>query len=173
MKRGLFVGRFQPFHNGHAEAIKGIAKNVDELIIVIGSPQLSHELGDPFTVGERISMVRSALDELGMDPRRYYIIPVPDVQMHSTWVSTVMAYTPRFEVVYSNEPLVRRLFKEAGFRVEGIPFYHRKKYSATEIRNRILNNQSWEGLVPKSVARFIKEIDGVERLRDLAKKDKV
>jgi len=62
-------------------------------------------------------------------------------------------------------------FKEAGFRVENIPFYHRKKYSATEIRNRILNNQSWEGLVPKSVAQLIKETDGVERLRDLAKRD--
>lgn len=171
MKRGLFVGRFQPFHNGHTEAIKRIAKEVDELIIVIGSPRHSHELENPFTIGERILMIRSALDEMGVDPRKYYVIPVPDVQMHATWVSTVTASTPSFEVVYSNEPLTRRLFKEAGFRVENIPFYHRKKYSATEIRNRILNNQSWEGLVPKSVAQLIKETDGVERLRDLARRD--
>lgn len=172
MKRGLFVGRFQPFHNGHTEAIRRIAKEVDELIIIIGSPQYSHELENPFTVGERISMISSALDEMGVDPRKYYVIPVPDAQMHATWVSTVTAFTPRFEIVYSNEPLTCRLFKEAGFRVENVPFYHRETYSATEIRNRILNDQSWEELVPKSVARLIKEIGGVERIRDLAKRDK-
>lgn len=171
MKRGLFVGRFQPFHNGHTEAIKRIAKEVDELIIVIGSPQHSHELDNPFTIGERISMIRSVLNEMRLDPGKYYVIPVPDVQMHATWVSTVTASTPSFDVVYSNEALTRRLFKEAGFRVENIPFYHRETYSATEIRNRILNDQSWEELVPKSVARLIKEINGVGRIRDLAKRD--
>jgi len=171
MKRCLFVGRFQPFHNGHTEAIKRIVKEVEELIIVIGSSQRSHELDNPFTIGERISMIRLALDELGLDPRKYCIIPVPDTQMHATWVSTVTAFTPSFEVVYSNESLTRRLFKEAGFRVENIPFYHRETYSATEIRKRILNDQNWEELVPKSVARLIKEIDGVERIRDLAKRD--
>jgi nicotinamide-nucleotide adenylyltransferase len=171
MKRCLFVGRFQPFHNGHVEVIKKITKEVDELIIVIGSPQHSHELENPFTVGERISMIRLALDEMGVDPRKYYVIPVPDAQMHATWVSTVTAFTPSFEVVYSNEPLTRRLFNEAGFRVENIPFYHRETYSATEIRKRILNEQNWEELVPKSLARLIKEINGVERIRDLAKRD--
>ena len=173
MKRGLFVGRFQPFHNGHAEAIKKVAKEVDELIIVVGSPQHSHELENPFTVGERILMIRSVLDEMGLDPRKYYVIPVPDVQMHATWVSTVTASTPRFETVYSNDPLTRRLFKEARFRVENTPFYHREMYSATEIRKRILDGQRWEELVPKSVAKLIKEIGGEERLRDLAKRDVV
>ncbi|MDH5460577.1 MAG: nicotinamide-nucleotide adenylyltransferase, partial [Candidatus Bathyarchaeota archaeon] len=45
--------------------------------------------------------------------------------------------------------------------------------SSTEIRKRLLNGESWEKLVPKSVAEFINEIDGVNRLRDLTKSDKV
>ena len=36
-KRGLIVGRFQPPHRGHLEIIKKIMKEVDELIIVVGS----------------------------------------------------------------------------------------------------------------------------------------
>lgn len=172
-KRGLLVGRFQPFHLGHLQAIKGVLKEVDELVIVIGSAQYSHNLDDPFTAGERLVMVRKALEEAGIDYARVWVVPVPDVHLHMMWVSAVEGYTPKFDVVYSNEPLTRRLFMEAGYEVKSIRFHKRKVYSSTEIRERLLNGESWEKLVPESVAEFIKEIDGVNRLRDLTKSDKV
>jgi nicotinamide mononucleotide adenylyltransferase len=37
----------------------------------------------------------------------------------------------------------------------------------------MLHDDSWTTLVPKSVAKFITEIDGVNRLRDLMATDKV
>jgi nicotinamide-nucleotide adenylyltransferase len=89
------------------------------------------------------------------------------------WVSEVVGYTPKFEIVYTNEPLTRRLFIEAGFKVKPVPFHKREVYSATEIRKQMLDGKNWEMLVPKSVAKFIKEIDGVQRLRDLNKTDKI
>lgn len=173
MSRSLYVGRFQPFHLGHLEAIRYILGESSELIIVVGSAQYSHELDNPFTAGERVRMIKLALDGAGIDPSRYYIIPVPDVHVHMMWVSQVVGYTPKFDVVYTNEPLTRRLFIESGFRVEPVPFHEREVYSATEIRKRMLNGEDWEKLVPKGVAQFIKEVDGVGRLRDLAKKDKI
>jgi len=172
VKRGLFVGRFQPFHIGHVEVVKRLLKSVDELIIVVGSSQLSHELDNPFTAGERVTIIRSALDEEGVDPKDYYLIPVPDVMAHATWVNQVIALTPSFNIVYSNEPLTRRLFKEAGFKVENVPFYHRETYSATEVRRRMLNDGGWEELLPKSVVEYIKRMDGVSRIRELAVSDK-
>ncbi|MDH5374375.1 MAG: nicotinamide-nucleotide adenylyltransferase [Candidatus Bathyarchaeota archaeon] len=172
-KRGLLVGRFQPFHLGHLQAIKDVLKEVDELVIVIGSAQYSHNLDDPFTAGERLVMVRKALEEAGIDYARVWVVPVPDVHLHMMWVSAVEGYTPKFDVVYSNEPLTRRLFMEAGYEVKSIRFHKRRVYSSTEIRERLLNGESWEKLVPESVAEFIKEIDGVNRLRDLTKSDKV
>ena len=172
-KRGLLVGRFQPFHLGHLQAIKDVLKEVDELVIVIGSAQYSHNLDDPFTAGERLVMVRKALEEAGIDYARVWVVPVPDVHLHMMWVSAVEGYAPKFDVVYSNEPLTRRLFMEAGYEVKSIRFHKRKVYSSTEVRERLLNGESWEKLVPESVAEFIKEIDGVNRLRDLTKSDKV
>jgi nicotinamide-nucleotide adenylyltransferase len=171
VKRGIFVGRFQPPHKGHLGAIKNILEKVDELVIVVGSSQYSHKLDNPFTTGERITMVRKALEEVGIQPSRYWIIPVPDVHLHMLWVSQIVGYSPKFEVVYSNEPLTRRLFIEAGFKVEPVPFIKRKIYSATEIRKRMLNDENWEELVPKSVVHITKEIGGVARLQDLAKTD--
>jgi nicotinamide-nucleotide adenylyltransferase len=173
VKCGLFVGRFQPFHLGHLEAIKNVLKEVDQLIIVIGSAQYSHNKDNPFTAGERLVMVRRALEEAGFDYSQFWVVPVPDMHLHMMWVSSVEGYTPHFDIVYSNEPLTRRLFMEAGYKVKSIPFYERKTYSSTEIRERMVKGESWRKLVPKSVAVFIEEIDGINRLRDLNKSDKI
>ncbi len=171
MKRGLFVGRFQPFHNGHLEVIKEILKDVDELVIIVGSSQYSHRLDNPFTAGERITMIQRAAFQEGIQLSRIWIIPVPDVHQHALWVSQIVGYSPRFDVVYSNEPLTYRLFLEAGFRVERMPFIKRQVYSATQIRKAMLAGENWEKFVPNSVANFIEEIDGVNRIRDLNKTD--
>jgi len=172
VKRGLFVGRFQPFHKGHLGAIEDILEKVDEIIIVVGSAQYSHRIDNPFTAGERVTMIREALDEAKVEPSRYLIIPIRDIHVHMLWVAEVVGFTPKFDIVYTNEPLTRRLFMEGGFKVESIPFHNREKYSSTAIRERMLKNQSWEKLVPRSVAKFIKKIEGVERLQDLVKSDK-
>jgi nicotinamide-nucleotide adenylyltransferase len=173
MKRGLFVGRFQPFHIGHLEIIKKILTEVDELIIIVGSSQYSHRLDDPFTAGERITMIRLALEEIEAEFSRIWIIPVPDVHQHSLWVSQIVCYSPNFDVVYTNEPLTKRLFTEAEFKVKHLPFIKRNLYSASEIRKRILDGKDWEKLVPSSVSKFIKKINGEARLTDLNKTDKV
>ncbi|MFL6479721.1 MAG: adenylyltransferase/cytidyltransferase family protein, partial [Nitrososphaera sp.] len=84
MINGLFIGRFQPFHKGHLATVKFALERVDQLVIVIGSAQKSHELRNPFTAGERIRMIKESLDEDGeADTRRILIIPVPDIDVHS------------------------------------------------------------------------------------------
>lgn len=173
VKRGLYVGRFQPLHLGHLNAIKEVLKEVDELVIVIGSAQYSHNINNPFTAGERLVMVRQALEKCRIDSERVWIVPVPDIHLHMMWVSSVQGYTPHFDMVFSNEPLTRRLFMEAGYKVKPIRFFDRKVYSSTEIRGKIVKGQNWEKFVPKSVASFIKEIDGINRLKDLTKDDKM
>jgi len=172
VNRGLYVGRFQPFHLGHLSAVKTVLDEVDELVIVVGSAQYSHTIANPFTAGERLMMVRLALEEASVDVKRVWVVPVPDVHLHMLWVSALGGYTPKFDTVYTNEPLTRRLFTEAGYMVKGIKFFDRKTYSSTDIRSKMANGENWKNLVPKSVATFITEIDGVNRLKDLVKSDK-
>jgi len=169
--RGLLIGRYQPFHLGHLHCIEDVLKRLPEVIISIGSAQFSHTLHNPFTAGERITMIRLAMDEARIDASKYYVIPIRDLRIHDLWVAHVVSQTPRFEVVFSNEPVTSRLFKEAGFRVEPLPFYDREVYSATEIRERVVRGEDWDKLVPTSVAAYIKRIFGDERLRELALSD--
>ena len=173
VKRGLYVGRFQPFHLGHQEAIRCVLRGVDEAVIAIGSAQYSHNANNPFTAGERLVMIRKALEEAEVDLSRVWVVPVPDVHLHMLWVAALEGYTPSFNVVYSNEPLTRRLFMEAGYKVKSIRFFERKNYNSTLVREKMLHDDSWTTLVPKSVAAFITGIDGVNRLRDLMSTDKV
>jgi nicotinamide-nucleotide adenylyltransferase len=173
IKRGLYVGRFQPFHLGHLEAIKEVLKETEELVIVIGSAQYSHNFHNPFTAGERLVMIRRALQEADINYSRLWVVPVPDVHLHMLWVSALEGYTPRFNIVYSNEPLTRRLFIEAGYEVKSIRFFQRKIFTSTLVREKMLQGESWTKLIPKSVAYFIKEIDGINRIRELSRTDKI
>ena len=171
MTRALFVGRFQPFHYGHQHAIETILTECDELILVVGSAQMSHQKDNPFTAGERIEMIRGALEEAKIPSDRYIIIPISDAPAHRVWVSAVESQTPRFDLVFSNQSLTRRLLIEAGYEVRSIALFQRGKFEASDIRRRILEGRDWSELVPFQVYKVVQEIDGENRIRDLAKTD--
>ena len=168
MSRGFYIGRFQPYHNGHQSVLEGMANEVDEIVIGVGSAQLSHELDNPFTAGERVLMITEALKEVVCP---VYVIPIEDLQRNALWVSHVRSMTPPFDEVYTSNPLVMRLFEEAGVAVTSPAMYERDSLSGTKIRARMINGDAWQHLVPRSVVGVIEEIDGVERLRQIARSD--
>lgn len=168
MTRAFYIGRFQPYHNGHQYVLEQIAERDDEIVIGVGSAQLSHEAENPFTAGERVLMITGALKSLGIP---IYVIPIEDIKRNSLWVAHVKSMTPPFERIYSSNPLVMRLFAEEGIMVESPAMYGRELYSGTEIRRRMLKGESWQNLVPEAVCEVIREIDGVERIREIARND--
>ena len=169
--RAILIGRMQPVHNGHMQIIKQILDEVDEIIIGIGSAQLSHELKDPFTAGERIVMMSQALSDMGLDSSRYYIIPMQDINFNAIWVSHVKMLTPPFTIVYSGNSLVKQLFSEEGFEVRQPPLYDRLHLSGTEVRKRIIDDGNWQELVPEATVDVINEINGIERIKNLSVKE--
>jgi nicotinamide-nucleotide adenylyltransferase len=169
MRRGLYIGRFQPYHLGHQAVLQKIVEEVDEIVVGLGSAQASHTSENPFTAGERICMIWPALQGLDVT---CYVIPLEDMARNAVWVSHVIAMTPNFEVVYSNNPLVVQLFVEAGVEVKRPPMYRREIYSGTSIRRMMLaGDESWKRLVPWSIVSVIEEIKGVERLKNVSMGD--
>ncbi len=170
MRRGLYLGRFQPYHLGHHQVLKQIAKEVDEIIICIGSAQKSHEIENPFTAGERVLMVSGALEEFDI---KHYVIPIEDIQRNSLWVSHVKSMLPPFEIAYTNNPLVIELLREAGIEVKQSPLFKRNSYSGTEIRRKMLKGERWEEFVPEKVVEIIHTIGGEKRLKTIAQSDQI
>ena len=146
-------------------------RQVGYLYIVVGSAQRSHERDNPFTAAERIAMIKSALDGSGVDPSKWMAIPIADADSHSLWVSTVESMVPKFDAVFTNDALTFLLFKGEGIDVEAVPYLDRSKYSATNVRDRILERKDWESLVPEQVSKLVKKFGGVERVRALMRKD--
>jgi nicotinamide-nucleotide adenylyltransferase len=165
---GLFIGRFQPFHKGHMETVRYALNSVDMLVIVVGSAQKSHESRNPFTAGERIMMIKAALDEAGVDAGRVLLIPVPDVDVHSLWTRQVDMLVPAYDVVYANDPFTLMLFRERGVKTVEPPLHDRSRMMATEVRRRMAEGEDWEELVPVPVARTIREIAGIERVKAIS-----
>jgi nicotinamide-nucleotide adenylyltransferase len=164
-ERSLVLGRFQPFHKGHLEVIRRCAAESASLVIGIGSAQYSHEPDNPFTAGERHLMIDESLRAEGI--RNYCIVPIEDLNRYSVWVTHVASMTPPFRHVYSNNPLTRRLFSEAGYELRDSPLYSRDVYSGTVIRRRMLEDGDWRSLVPEAAAEVIERMGGVERLREI------
>jgi nicotinamide-nucleotide adenylyltransferase len=166
--RGILVGRFQPFHLGHLSAVRDSSTEVDELIIVIGSSQRSHEFRNPFTAGERIEMIRETLiAEKQVDEHRIMLIPVPDTDIHYLWTYQMDLLVPRYDRVYTNDPFTKYLFTERGINVVQPRLRMRRDLSATKVRHRMVMDRNWQSLVSHKTAEFITTINGVKRIKSL------
>ena len=166
--RGFYIGRFQPYHNGHHQMVAEIAKEVDELVLGIGSAGDSHSPRNPFTAGERVMMVTKSVADFDITT---YAVPIEDLDRNSVWVSHVQSMSPAFDVAYSNNPLVIQLFTEAGVEVHQSPMFNRDVLEGTELRDRMIHDESWRDLVPGPVVDIIEEIDGIERLQRVSDTD--
>lgn len=168
MTRGFYIGRFQPYHQGHHRVVQEIAEEVDELVLGIGSADQSHSVRNPFTGGERIMMITKALVDVDLVT---YAVPIEDINRNAVWVSHVQSMSPNFDVAYSNNPLVVRLFEEAGIEVRGSPMFDREVLRGTEVRERMVAGDDWADLIPGPVERVVREVDGVERIRQVGDTD--
>ena len=70
----LFVGRWQPFHDGHKKLIETVLKRSKSVVIAIRDTELSHK--NPYTLTERWEMIQTALLEYGALVK---IISIPDI----------------------------------------------------------------------------------------------
>lgn len=167
-KQVLFVGRFQPFHNGHLDAIKKILKVEDRIVIVIGSAEENNEPANPFTAGERFQMIEAALGAEGIERDRFVIIPVRNIKNFMLWTAHVEQYIPPIYKVYTGSQIVRELYESYGkYEVAHLDFNF--DVHGTSIREKMLKDDStWEKDVHPKVLELIKKWRGVERLKMIA-----
>ncbi len=169
MKRGLFVGRFQPYHTGHHNALLNALKEVDEMVIVVGSAKESFQPQNPFTAGERVEMISAALREDGIF-EKCYIIAVDDISEYALWTQRIKSYSPGFDTVFTNNPLVKELFEADGYLVKKL-VSNSKHIDSTKVRQKIMKGEAISGIVPGSVEAFLKKIDARKRIESIMKEE--
>jgi len=176
-RRGLFIGRFQPFHKGHLMMIKLMDRSpdIDEIIIGIGSAQYdlnrrSPEAGwlhNPFTLEERQMMIRSSIEGI---VKPVAILPVWDVHDYSKWFPYVKAIMPPFHVIYAGNTVVRMLASNDNIEVRGID-EEKRLMSGTKIRNLALSGGDYRQYLPEGTLKVWDSINAEYRLKELARRD--
>ncbi|UCD03145.1 MAG: nicotinamide-nucleotide adenylyltransferase [Candidatus Aenigmatarchaeota archaeon] len=164
MAKALLVGRFQPFHKGHLKVVESLAKRYDILYIVIGSANESGTVKNPFTVEERIEMIKRSLEPRGIT--NFELHSIQDFHDDKMW-TTLIKKSVDFDVVYSRNSWTLDCFRKEGTKARKHKFYQQRKYSGHEIRRRILHGISWRDLVPLEVYDYLRSIKGEERIKKL------
>jgi cytidyltransferase-like protein len=175
----MIHGRFQPFHLGHLEYLKGAAARSDEIFVGITNPDPSHvrpESSDPvrhlpesnpYSYVERLLMVKGAADDAGIDHERLHVIPFP-VNTPELWD----AYVPRDVVQYIRlfsdwgGTKLERL-REAGYDVVVLDEGAEKELSGADVRAAIREGRDWERLVSPGVAAVVRQVESERAVKVL------
>ncbi len=152
---GLLIGRFQPFHLGHLEALRFALSKVDKLWVGLGSSNKPVEKNNPFTAQQRKEMILSSIDDSMKEKIVIYFIP--DVDNHVRWIEKIDTIVPKFDIIFSNDDLTKHLYLKRNIQVLTIPFLNRESLSGTNLRNLIVNDLRWEDFVPDGTRNFLKK----------------
>jgi len=162
---GLLIGRFQPFHMGHLEALRFALSKVDQLWLGLGSSNKPLEKNNPFSAEERKEMILSSIDDSMKNRISIYFIP--DLDNHVKWIEKIDTIVPKFDVIFSNDELTKHLYSKRNAQVISIPFLKRDELSGTNIRDLIISDQKWEHLVPEGSKNFLIKTSVNLRLKNL------
>ncbi|MGH1521710.1 MAG: nicotinamide-nucleotide adenylyltransferase [Nitrosopumilus sp.] len=162
---GLLVGRFQPFHLGHLEALQFALTKVDKLWVGLGSSNQPIQKNNPFSADQRKKMILSSLPNYMKE--KISIYSIPDLDNHIKWIEKINDIVPNFDVIFSNDELTKHLYSKRNVKVISIPFLKRDRLSGTNIRDLITTDQKWDNLVPEGTKKFLIENNAKDHLKNL------
>jgi cytidyltransferase-like protein len=169
----MIHGRFQPFHNGHLEYLRGAAERSDEVLVGITNPDptrirpepddpLRHlPESNPYSYFERLLMVKAAAADLRLAPSNVHVIPFP-VNEPELWPAYVPPGVTQYLRLFSEWGGTKlERMRAAGYEVVVLDPGIEKEVSGADVRAALREGRDWEPMVPPGVARVI---HGLERV---------
>ena len=174
----VFIGRFQPFHYGHAKVIQTALEQARHVIVLVGSATSPRSWRNPFTFAERAAIIESWYkEEVNLDTSRLILCPLSDYTYNDTaWIKAVQ--TTVDDAVYDHSgpgdhkiglighskdhsSYYLSLFPQWGA-VDVPAFTERHLFNATEVRHAFFDDEPdpahvdelWNGM-PAAVTRFL------------------
>ena len=167
----IVLGRFQPFHKGHAHLVEA-ALELGPTIIAIGSSEAEITPNNPWNSFERESMIRDWLGE-----REAEIVLVPDINDPPNWVEHAKKYHGEGTLVTSDDA-TRKLYMDAGFDIEWVDLSNRETYEGWRVRATLkmlstvyetdAQKEVMSVSIPKEVIDWLVENDALHRLYSMS-----
>lgn len=146
MKNKVFIGRFQPIHEGHISVIKEAIKDGSNLLILVGSSNSFRSVKNPWTFKDRFGHILNSLDLKELNSN-LVIKPLNDYKYNDAqWISDVRAIVYK---TYGASPITLVGFDKPGneylkwfpdWEYENI--YTKFSSCATDIRTEFFKNKN-------------------------------
>lgn len=176
----VLIGRFQPFHNGHAALLAEAVDSAPQVIVVLGSAHAARNAKNPFTWQERAAMIAATLDEATRQRVRF--VPLRDYYDDRRWGAAVVAAVKahcapaaRIALVgYLKDASSHYLQRFPGWELVAAPQYG--EIDATAIRRIYFEGEDGAatdallgGLLPPAIGHYLKgwaQLPPFAQLRD-------
>ena len=132
MGKGIVLGRFQPFHNGHEHLVLEALEVFKEVTIAIGSAQEEWTTNNPFSFQERKEMIESWATENSLS-QRIIVVGIDDINDPPNWVEHASNAHGRGTLITSDRD-TKDLYESKEFPVHWIDLHLREQFEGWRVR---------------------------------------
>lgn len=156
----VYIGRFQPFHNGHLETYKQAKQYADHILFLVGSANVSPSIRNPWSFPERKKMI---LDAITDGPIALDVAPLNDVPYNDNgWIEQVQKTVRQYTKLGSKIAIIGFNSDHTSYYLDLFPQWDRIEVEekviihATDIRNSIFAN-GYPKETPQAIHDFIEK----------------
>ena len=163
----VYVGRFQPFHNGHLAVLKKALEVAETVVVVLGSARHARNIRNPFTAREREEMIAEVVEPVVEWEHRVVVRQVRDhLYSNAMWVTevqrVVQEVTAGHESAHPKITLIGHQKDRTSGYLDDFPQWTRThvplhgNIHATDVREGFLMKLAvWTDDVPKEVVNYL------------------
>ena len=135
MPRCIVLGRFQPFHLGHAGLVQAAVEHAagDEVVVAIGSAQAAWEVNNPWTAEERQAMIEAWAADQDLE---LTVVTVEDINDPPNWVEHATNIHGTGTLVTSDGPTMD-LYRAADWDVHEVGLSERETLEGWRVRQTV------------------------------------
>jgi bifunctional NMN adenylyltransferase/nudix hydrolase len=167
MDVAVLIGRFQPYHCGHAELLRMALATAPKVVVVLGSSFHARSAKNPFTWQERAAMIGATLDQA--ERERIAFVPVRDYYDDTQWAEEVSKAVAAIGGEGVPTALVGHFKDASGYYLNHFPHWtmlaaeERGEHDAADIRRVYFEAEDMdvsmsvlEEAVPLAVSQYLK-----------------
>ena len=174
----VYIGRFQPFHNGHLEVVKKATDIARNVLILIGSSNASLSCKNPWTYDERREMIGKSLKSYPKVEKDVYIDFLDDFTYEENqWLADVQDVVNQFPSKNGKPKIciIGHTKDETSYYLNNFPQWdlvdveYHDVIDATHIRSLMFEGKLsfFRGAVPEAVNSSIINFMSTDRFQNL------
>lgn len=175
----IFIGRFQGLHNAHAEILRRAHELADRVIVVIGSANQPRTAKNPFTYGERMSMVLKTWNRFAkIENNEIVIVSAEDKPYNDVaWAVDIQKKVEPYIIEYKRVGLIGHRKDSSSFYLDMFPQWDTidqpllQPIHAADIRELYFKRDGTmeylRGVVPKETYFFLEQFRKSEHFENI------